>query len=167
MSLLVKAAKDAGVTIAVPFTSGRGDATQEQTDVESFSVMEPQADGFRNYAKKEYSVPAEEMLVDRAQLLTLSAPEMTVLVGGLRVLGANTGGSVVRVPGFATVAIHAARNSRGTGGTSESARGGGALQAASSKARMVRVRRTCARTGSRIRFCAIRTVGALVCQRRW
>jgi catalase-peroxidase len=88
-----KAAKDAGHTIAVPFTSGRGDASQEQTDVESFSVMEPQADGFRNYQKKTYSVPAEEMLVDRAQLLTLSAPEMTVLVGGLRVLGANTGGS--------------------------------------------------------------------------
>jgi catalase-peroxidase len=88
-----KAAKDAGVTITVPFNSGRGDASQEQTDVESFAVMEPQADGFRNYQKKLYSIPAEEMLVDRAQLLTLSAPEMTVLVGGLRVLGANTGGS--------------------------------------------------------------------------
>jgi len=88
-----KAAQDAGVTVTVPFTSGRGDATQEHTDVESFSVMEPQADGFRNYQKKMMSVPAEEMLVDRAQLLTLSAPEMTVLVGGLRVLGANTGGS--------------------------------------------------------------------------
>jgi len=88
-----KAAKDAGFNIAVPFTSGRGDASQEQTDVESFAVMEPQADGFRNYQKKTYSVPAEEMLVDKAQLLTLSAPEMTVLVGGLRVLGANTGGS--------------------------------------------------------------------------
>jgi catalase-peroxidase len=88
-----KAAKDAGHIIAVPFTSGRGDASQEQTDVESFSVMEPQADGFRNYQKKTYRVPAEEMMVDRAQLLTLSAPEMTVLVGGLRVLGANTGGS--------------------------------------------------------------------------
>ncbi len=88
-----KAAKDAGHTITVPFTSGRGDASQEQTDVESFSVMEPQSDGFRNYQKKTYSVPAEEMLVDRAQLLTLSAPEMTVLVGGLRVLGANTAGS--------------------------------------------------------------------------
>jgi len=88
-----QAAKDAGHTIAVPFTSGRGDASQEQTDVESFSVMEPQADGFRNYQKKTYRVPAEEMLLDRAQLLTLSAPEMTVLVGGLRVLGANTGGS--------------------------------------------------------------------------
>ncbi|MFN3874419.1 MAG: catalase/peroxidase HPI [Flavobacteriales bacterium] len=88
-----KAAKDAGFDIAVPFRSGRGDASQEQTDVESFAVMEPQADGFRNYQKKLYSIPAEEMLVDRAQLLTLSAPEMTVLVGGLRVLGANTGGS--------------------------------------------------------------------------
>jgi catalase-peroxidase len=88
-----KAAKDAGHDIAVPFTPGRGDASQEQTDVESFSIMEPQADGFRNYLKKAYSVPAEEMLVDKAQLLTLSAPEMTVLVGGLRVLGANSGGS--------------------------------------------------------------------------
>ena len=88
-----KAAKDAGHTITVPFTPGRGDASQEQTDVESFSVMEPQADGFRNYQKKAYRVPPEEMLIDKAQLLTLSAPEMTVLVGGLRVLGANSGGS--------------------------------------------------------------------------
>ncbi len=88
-----KAAKDAGHAITVPFTSGRGDASIEQTDVESFAVMEPQADGFRNWQKKAYSVPAEELLIDRAQLLTLSAPEMTVLVGGLRVLGANTGGS--------------------------------------------------------------------------
>jgi catalase-peroxidase len=88
-----KAARDAGFMVTVPFTSGRGDASQEWTDVESFSVMEPQADGFRNWQKKTYSVPAEELLVDRAQLLTLSAPEMTVLVGGLRVLGANTGGS--------------------------------------------------------------------------
>jgi len=88
-----KAAKDAGHDITVPFNSGRGDASQEQTDVESFAVMEPEADGFRNYQKKSYTVSAEEMLVDRAQLLTLSAPEMTVLVGGLRVLGANTGGS--------------------------------------------------------------------------
>ena len=88
-----KAAKDAGHNVTVPFTPGRMDATQEQTDVESFAVMEPQADGFRNYQKKTYSVPAEEMLIDRAQLLRLSAPEMTVLIGGLRVLGANTGGS--------------------------------------------------------------------------
>jgi len=88
-----KAAKDAGHVINVPFTPGRMDASAEQTDVESFAMMEPQADGFRNWQKKTYSVPAEEMLVDRAQLLTLSAPEMTVLVGGLRVLGANTGGS--------------------------------------------------------------------------
>ncbi|MBK6408681.1 MAG: catalase/peroxidase HPI [Flavobacteriales bacterium] len=88
-----KAAKEAGTTLTVPFTPGRTDASQEQTDVESFSVMEPQADGFRNWQKMAYSVPAEEMLVDKAQLLTLSAPEMTVLLGGLRVLGANTGGS--------------------------------------------------------------------------
>jgi catalase-peroxidase len=88
-----KAAKDAGHAVTVPFTSGRGDASQEQTDVESFAVMEPQVDGFRNWQKQVYRVPAEEMLVDKAQLLMLSAPEMTVLVGGLRVLGANTGGS--------------------------------------------------------------------------
>jgi catalase-peroxidase len=87
------AAKAAGHAVEVPFTPGRTDATQEQTDVESFAVLEPQADGFRNYQKKAFGVPAEAMLVDRAQLLTLSAPEMTVLVGGLRVLGANVGGS--------------------------------------------------------------------------
>jgi catalase-peroxidase len=88
------AAKKAGVDITVPFTPGRTDATQEQTDVESFAVLEPRADGFRNYVRSGRSrFTAEELLVDRAQLLTLSAPEMTVLVGGLRVLGANTGGS--------------------------------------------------------------------------
>ncbi|HEX5001846.1 MAG TPA: catalase/peroxidase HPI [Bacteroidia bacterium] len=87
-----KAAKDAGHTITVPFTPGRADATQEQTDVESFAALEPQSDGFRNYQKKTYAVPAEHMLVDRAQLLTLSAPEMTVLIGGLRVLGGNAAG---------------------------------------------------------------------------
>ncbi|WP_160156236.1 catalase/peroxidase HPI [Geobacillus sp. TFV-3] len=84
-----KAARDAGFDVKVPFFPGRGDATQEQTDVESFSVLEPFADGFRNYQKQEYSVPPEELLVDKAQLLGLTAPEMTVLVGGLRVLGAN------------------------------------------------------------------------------
>jgi catalase-peroxidase len=84
-----KAAKDGGHTIQVPFTPGRVDATAEQTDVESFGALEPEADGFRNFAKTEYTVSAEEMLVDRAQLLTLTAPEMTVLVGGLRVLNAN------------------------------------------------------------------------------
>jgi catalase-peroxidase len=88
-----KAAKNAGQNVTVPFTPGRMDASQEQTDVESFEVMEPIADGFRNYLKGRYSIPAEELLVDRAQLLTLSAPEMTVLVGGLRVLGANARGS--------------------------------------------------------------------------
>jgi len=88
-----KAARDAGQDVTVPFTPGRMDATQEQTDVESMAVLEPEADGFRNYAKKTYAVPAEAMLVDKAQLLTLTAPEMTVLVGGLRVLGANAGGS--------------------------------------------------------------------------
>jgi catalase-peroxidase len=84
-----QAAKNAGHKISVPFTAGRGDATQEQTDVESFSVLEPEADGFRNYAKHHFSVSAEEMLIDKAQLLTLTAPEMTALVGGLRVLNAN------------------------------------------------------------------------------
>jgi catalase-peroxidase len=87
------AAAKAGHTVAVPFTPGRTDATAEQTDATSFAVLEPEADGFRNYQRKAYSVPAEEMLIDKAQLLTLSAPEMTVLVGGLRVLGANVGGS--------------------------------------------------------------------------
>ncbi|MEO8069674.1 MAG: catalase/peroxidase HPI [Flavobacteriales bacterium] len=88
-----KAAKDAGHALTVPFTPGRMDATQEQTDVESFAVMEPLADGFRNYMKEACSVPAEEMLIDKAQLLALGAPEMTVLLGGLRALGANTGGA--------------------------------------------------------------------------
>jgi catalase-peroxidase len=88
-----KAAKDAGHSVTVPFTPGRTDATEEQTDADSFEPMQPQADGFRNYASGKYSVSAEELLVDRAQLLTLTGPEMTVLVGGLRVLGANTGGS--------------------------------------------------------------------------
>ena len=84
-----KAAKDAGADVTVPFAPGRTDASQEQTDVESFAVLEPQADGFRNYQKRSFGIGAEHLLVDRAQLLTLSAPEMTVLVGGLRVLGAN------------------------------------------------------------------------------
>jgi len=88
-----QAAKNAGHAVTVPFTPGRTDASQEQTDIESFAVLEPIADGFRNYQKKRYAVSVEELLVDRAQLLTLSAPEMTVLVGGLRVLGANAGGS--------------------------------------------------------------------------
>ena len=89
-----KAAKDAGVDVKVPFTPGRMDASQEQTDVESFAPLEPRADGFRNYigGKQQFMTP-EEALVDRAQLLTLTAPEMTVLVGGLRVLGANAGDS--------------------------------------------------------------------------
>jgi catalase-peroxidase len=86
-----KALKNAGHEVTVPFTPGRMDCTQEQTDVESFSVLEPEADGFRNYQKNKYIVPAEEMLVDRAQLLTLTAPEMTVLVGGMRVLNTNFG----------------------------------------------------------------------------
>ncbi len=87
------AAKAAGHAVEAPFIPGRTDATQEQTDVDAFALLEPEADGFRNYRKKEYAVSAEEMLVDKAQLLTLSAPEMTVLVGGLRVLGANAGAS--------------------------------------------------------------------------
>jgi len=87
------AGKAAGHGVDVPFTPGRVDASQDQTDVKSFAVLEPQADGFRNYQKKAFTVSAEEMLVDKAQLLTLSAPEMTVLVGGLRMLGANVGQS--------------------------------------------------------------------------
>jgi catalase-peroxidase len=86
-----KAAKNAGIEVTVPFAPGRTDASQEQTDVESFSVLEPSADGFRNYLKAKYSVSAEELLLDRAQLMTLTAPEMTVLVGGMRVLNANFG----------------------------------------------------------------------------
>jgi catalase-peroxidase len=88
-----KAARDAGHDVTVPFTGGRGDATEEQTDFDSFEVLEPKADGFRNYLSVRYNVPTEELLVDRSQLLGLSSPEMTVLVGGLRVLGANQGGS--------------------------------------------------------------------------
>jgi catalase-peroxidase len=87
-----QAAKNAGHTVRVPFTPGRMDASQEQTDVTSFAVLEPHADGFRNYVKGKYGVPAEAMLVDKAQLLTLTAPEMTVLVGGMRVLDTNFGG---------------------------------------------------------------------------
>jgi catalase-peroxidase len=88
-----QAAKNAGHPVEVPFAPGRTDASQEQTDVESFAVLEPVADGFRNYLKTEYALPAEELLVDKAQLLTLTAPEMTVLVGGMRALDANTGRS--------------------------------------------------------------------------
>lgn len=88
-----KAASDAGVSVQVPFTPGRTDASQEWTDVEAFSYLEPKADGFRNYLGKGHRLPAEYLLVDRANLLNLTAPEMTVLVGGLRVLGANTGDS--------------------------------------------------------------------------
>jgi catalase-peroxidase len=102
-----KAAKDAGLTVTVPFTPGRMDASQDQTDVESFAPLEPRADGFRNYisGKRQFMMP-EEALVDRAQLMTLTAPEMTVLVGGLRVLGANAGnlkhGVFTRKPGTLT-----------------------------------------------------------------
>ena len=88
-----KAAKAGGHAVEVPFTPGRTDASQEQTDVEGFAVLEPKADGFRNYLQVRYNVPTEELLIDRAQLLGLTAPEMTVLVGGLRVIGANHGGS--------------------------------------------------------------------------
>ena len=86
-----KAAKAAGHDVSVPFSPGRADATQEMTEVESFAWLEPAADGFRNYQKTNFTVPAEKLLVDRAQLLTLSAPEMTALVGGLRVLETNFG----------------------------------------------------------------------------
>jgi catalase-peroxidase len=88
-----QAAKNAGHAVTVPFSQGRMDASQEQTDAASFAVLEPKADGFRNYLKAKYAVSAEELLVDKAQLMTLTAPEMTVLIGGMRVLGANFGGS--------------------------------------------------------------------------
>ncbi|MHB1336886.1 MAG: catalase/peroxidase HPI [Candidatus Humimicrobiaceae bacterium] len=101
-----QAAKNAGHNVLVPFKPGRTDATQEQTDVKSFSVLEPVADGFRNYLKTKFSVSAEELLVDRAQLLTLTAPEMTVLIGGMRVLNANYGqsqhGVFTKMPGALT-----------------------------------------------------------------
>ena len=101
-----QAAKAAGVSVEVPFTPGRIDATQEQTDVASFAVLEPIADGFRNYVNGKQAVPAEALLVDKAQLLTLTAPELTVLVGGLRVLGANAGqakhGVFTKKPGALT-----------------------------------------------------------------
>ena len=101
-----QAAKAAGHDVNVPFSPGRTDATQDQTDVESFAVLEPAADGFRNYLRSGLKRPAEEMLVDKAQMLTLSAPEMTVLVGGLRVLGANAGqsaaGALTSKPGTLT-----------------------------------------------------------------
>jgi catalase-peroxidase len=84
-----QAAKKSGHKVTVPFTPGRMDASQEQTDIEAFSALEPEADGFRNYLKRKFSVTAEELLIDKAQLLTLTAPEMTVLIGGLRVLNAN------------------------------------------------------------------------------
>jgi catalase-peroxidase len=86
-----QAAKNAGKTVTVPFRPGRADASQEQTDVESFAVLEPIADGFRNYLKGNYTIPAESLLIDKAQLLTLTAPEMTVLIGGMRALGTNAG----------------------------------------------------------------------------
>jgi len=92
-----KAAKDAGINVKVPFAPGRMDASQEQTDVESFAVLEPIADGFRNYQKTKFKVSATEMLIDKAQLLTLTAPELTVLIGGLRVLNVNHDGSELGV----------------------------------------------------------------------
>jgi len=97
VAAIERAAKDGGVSVQVPFTPGRMDASQEQTDVESFEPLEPKADGFRNYLSGRQPLSAEEMLVDRAQLLRLTAPEMTVLVGGLRLLGANTGKSTYGV----------------------------------------------------------------------
>ncbi len=105
-SAVEKAAKEAGVTVTVPFTPGRMDASQEQTDVESFKMLEPAADGFRNYLKARFTVTPEELLVDKARLLNLTAPEMTVLVGGMRVLNANYDGSAhgvfTRRPGTLT-----------------------------------------------------------------
>ena len=92
-----KAARDAGHEVTVPFAPGRTDATPEQTDVESFSVLEPRADGFRNYARDGEKAPLERLLLDKANLLTLTAPEMTVLVGGMRAMGANVGGSSLGV----------------------------------------------------------------------
>jgi catalase-peroxidase len=101
-----QAARLAGHEVDVPFTPGRMDASQEQTDLESFAVLEPGADGFRNYLSTQYTVPTEKLLIDRAHLLTLTAPEMTVLVGGMRVLDANVGqeqhGVLTKRPGALT-----------------------------------------------------------------
>jgi catalase-peroxidase len=101
-----KAARDAGFDVSVPFIGGRGDATANQTDADSFAPLEPQADAFRNYLPKKLAVKTEEMMLDRASLLGLTAPEMTVLVGGLRVLGANQGarshGAFTHRPGLLT-----------------------------------------------------------------
>lgn len=88
-----KLLRNAGVDVTVSFAPGRGDASQEQTDVESFEVLEPIADGFRNYLKGKFTIPAEALLIDKAQLLTLTAPELTVLIGGMRVLDTNFDGS--------------------------------------------------------------------------
>ena len=88
-----QAAKDAGFDVKVPFAAGRGDATQEQTDVESFEELEPLHDAYRNWLKKDYVVTPEELMLDKTQLLGLTAPEMTVLIGGMRVLGTNYGGT--------------------------------------------------------------------------
>jgi catalase-peroxidase len=88
-----KAAKEAGYNITVPFSAGRGDATDEMTDAEAFDVLEPVHDGFRNWLKEDFEIVPEELLVDRSQLMGLSAPEMTVLLGGMRVLGTNHGGT--------------------------------------------------------------------------
>merc|ERR1712098_47157 len=92
-----KAAKDGGNDVQVPFSPGRADASMDQTDVDSFAVLEPTADGFRNYLGNGHSRSAEELLVDRAHMLTLTAPEMTVLIGGMRVLNANVGRSELGV----------------------------------------------------------------------
>ena len=101
-----KAAKNAGHEVKVPFTPGRADASQEQTDVESFDVLEPAADGFRNYLNAKHTASAEEMLIDKAQLLTLTAPEITALIGGMRVLNTNfeivSMASSPRMPGALT-----------------------------------------------------------------
>ena len=101
-----KAAADAGVQVTVPFHAGRGDATQDDTDVESFKFLEPKADGFRNHLQGKFAAPAEALLIDKAQLLTLTAPELTVLIGGLRAININTGGSqhgvLTKTPGQLT-----------------------------------------------------------------
>jgi catalase-peroxidase len=92
-----QAAAEGGVKIKVPFTAGRGDASEQMTDAESFAVLEPLHDGFRNWLKKDYAVKPEELLLDRTQLMGLTAPEMTVLIGGMRVLGTNHGGTAAGV----------------------------------------------------------------------
>ena len=161
--------KGAGHEVTVPFTPGRTDATQEQTDVESFAVLEPIADGFRNYLKGTYTVSAEELLVDKAQLLTLTAPEMTVLVGGMRVLGANAGtsphGVFTKTPGTLTNDFFVNLLDMGNGLEGDIG-GRGCVRGPRPQDRCPEVDRNARRPRVRIEFAAARA-GRGLWQQRW